>query len=92
MPTRTPDMIEWREAELEQAVEYLNETNPKGYTAERIKAEAIRAWLECATGSTFVGTAGWYVTIIPKSYEATKPYIALVSIMAYSALRAHRER
>lgn len=91
MTTYTIDDIEWRDTEIEYAVEYLNSTNPKGYTADRIKAHAFRSWSEGGYAPTFIGTAGWYVTIIPSSY-GPKPFIALVSIMAYSALQAHKER
>lgn len=84
----TFDQIEWRDSELDDVVAFLAVANPKGYTAADIKAHAFREFVKDGK-PTFIGTAGWYVTIVPKGYEATngKPYIALVSIMAYTAKR-----
>ena len=88
MNTVTMDQIEWRDSEIEDTVRFLTATNPKGYSAEGIKAHAYRAFADGGFKPTFVGTAGWYVSIVPKRYDAEKPWIALVSIMAYSACRA----
>ncbi|MBN7759753.1 hypothetical protein JYP52_01275 [Nitratireductor aquibiodomus] len=89
--TYTPADIQWRDLELEQTVEYLNAVNPHGYTAASIKAHAVRSWTDNDFAPTFVGTAGWYVTIIPTP-DGSKPFLALVSIMAYTALTCLSER
>lgn len=93
MTEYTIDQIEWREGELNDVIEFLSITNPKGYSANDIKAHAFRAWKEGNYKPTFVGTAGWYVTIVQKSWnDPAKPFIALVSIMAYSAALYMREQ
>jgi hypothetical protein len=84
----TMDDVEWREDELRDAVCFLDAVNPKGYSAEGIKACAVRAWVESGCKPTFIGTAGWYVSFVKKSYEAEKPWIALVSVMSYTAVKA----
>lgn len=86
----TFDQIEWRDSEIDDVVAVLNTINPKGYSADDIKRHAYNSF--AADGKpTFVGTAGWYVTIVHKGYESDKPYIALVSLMAYSVKRYMEE-
>ena len=82
----TKDSIEWRDSELDDVVAVLAELNPKGYTAEGIKAHAWREFERDGYKPTWLGTAGWYVSIVEKKYECTngKPFIALVSLMAYT--------
>ncbi len=80
--------IEWRESEIADVVKFLDAVNPHGFTAEKIKQEAIRSWLNGNCKPTFIGTGGWYVSIVPKGYESEKPFIALVSIQALTALHA----
>lgn len=82
----THGSIEWRDSEMQDAIDFLEMANPKGYTADEIKRHAIREF-EKTGQSTFVGTAGWYVSIVRKSYESETPFIALVSIMPYTAKR-----
>lgn len=77
--------IEWRDSELEDAVKFLDCVNPHGWTAEQIKDFVTAEWEKGGRKSTFIGTGGWYVTIIEKQYEAEQPYIALVSIMSHTA-------
>ena len=74
--------IEWRDSEIQDAVDFLAIANPKGYSVEDIKRHVLR---EFDGAPTFVGTAGWYVTIVRKNYESNIPFIALVSIMPYTA-------
>jgi len=85
----TMSQIEWRDSEIDDVVAVLNIINPKGYSADAIKAHAFRAFTEGADAGkpTFVGTAGWYVSIVHKGYECERPYIALVSLMGYSVRR-----
>lgn len=78
--------IEWRDSEIQDAVDFLNVANPKGYSVEDIKAYAIREF-EKDGKPTFFGTAGWYVSIVRKHYESETPFIALVSIMPFTAKR-----
>ncbi|MCC5780521.1 hypothetical protein H7H48_15780 [Nitratireductor sp. B36] len=91
MTIYTMDDIEWREGELADTVEFLNAVNPHGQTAERIKAQAFRSWEDGGYTPTFIGTAGWYVTIIPIE-NSQKPFLALVSVMAYTARKSLEER
>jgi hypothetical protein len=88
----TENDIEWRESELADAVSFLEKVNPKGYDAYEIKSAAVSAWRESGCNPTFIGTAGWYVTIVRKTYESEKPWIALVSVMAYTAKRGLDEK
>jgi len=83
------DQIEWRDSELEETVAFLAATNPHGYTAASIKAHAYRVFADDNCKPTFIGTGGWYVSIVPKGYVSDNgtTHIALVSIMAYSAKR-----
>jgi len=83
------DQIEWRDSELAETVAFLEATNPHGYTAASIKAHAYRVFAADGCKPTFIGTAGWYVSIVPKGYVSDNgtTHIALVSIMAFSAKR-----
>lgn len=91
MTTVTMDMIEWRDQELIDTVDFLNVVNPHGYSVDEIKWRAYDAFVDNDYKPTFVGTGGWYVTFIPKNYESEKPWIALVSVMAYTAVRYMRD-
>jgi hypothetical protein len=42
----TMDHIEWRDSEIADTVAFLDRVNPKGYSAEDIKAHAFRVWAE----------------------------------------------
>lgn len=84
----TIDDIQWSDLDLDQTVAFLKKANDHGYTAQYIKELAFRSWRDGGYKPTFIGTAGWYVTIVPKGYESEKPFIALVSVMAYTAAKA----
>ena len=98
----TSDAIEWRDSELDDVVAVLDEINPKGYSAENIKYHAWREFERDGYQPTWLGTAGWYVSIVLKSQykrrpwwevelaagNGEKPFIAMVSLMGYSVRKS----
>jgi hypothetical protein len=82
----TADQIEWREDSFDDAVAFLDVANPKGHTKYSIKDEVLSCLAsDGLEGGTYIGTAGWYVTVVRKSYDDAKPYIAICTVQGYTA-------
>ncbi len=77
---------EMADHDLERVVRILNVINPKGHSAEHIKAHVDRMFRDENLDS-YVGTAGWYVTVYrapSQDRDGVEVWHALPTLMAYS--------
>lgn len=76
-----PHIADW--SGLEDVVAFLDVANPHGYTADQIRSMAEHEWAKGGFKPTYLGTGGWYVSIVCTDYGK---WIALVSVQGYTAL------